>query len=268
MKIYQIVIKGDKRSEAYAEVSRASFQPAIDAGIIDDIIVFDAITPESSNFEEHINRFNFTKSLMNEDAFGKPDDHSPTEKAGMCSHWELMKKQGIEDERFFIAEHDTFLHEDQLDNLKEIMEYIDKWDPGYANIGLFMGFYSVRPDVAHWMYSFMTRYQHDRNAQWPINCGPYGNIQRLYRTWCSHHPSQYHRAIHPWNACDTLYFGDNIGQAFNMVDPDKKNSRPNPTTQMMSAELKVTQDHHGYRDEWRDEPWMRCALFKMVDIPL
>ena len=38
-----------------------------------------------------------------------PDDHSPTEKAGMCSHWELIRRQSESDERFLIMEHDTYL---------------------------------------------------------------------------------------------------------------------------------------------------------------
>ena len=36
------------------------------------------------------------------------DDHSETEKAGMCSHWELMRIQSKSKERFFIMEHDTY----------------------------------------------------------------------------------------------------------------------------------------------------------------
>ena len=67
MIIYQIVIKGDARSEEYAAISRASFQPAIDAGFISEIKIFDAITPSSENFEEHVSRYNWAPSLMHAD---------------------------------------------------------------------------------------------------------------------------------------------------------------------------------------------------------
>ena len=64
MKAYQIVIKGDERSEKYAKISRQSFEPLITIGVIDEIITFDAITPESDNFEEHMNRYSWKPSLM------------------------------------------------------------------------------------------------------------------------------------------------------------------------------------------------------------
>lgn len=265
MKIYQIVMKGDERSERYAEISRESFQPAIDAGIFSEFVTFDAITPQDPRFKKHLPRFNFVESLMKEDIENsKPPDHSDTEKAGMMSHWELIRMQGNNPERFFIAEHDTFLLPDQLDNLSEIVKDIKRWKYGYANIGLFMGLYSLQPGVASWIYDRMVRDRGTR-AHWPINMGPYGNLQRLYRTWCSRHPRNYHKAIHPWNGLDTLYYGDNIGQPFNLADPDKKNSRLNPTTQVISKELMVTQLHHGYREEWLHEPWTRCGNFHVVD---
>ena len=52
---YQIVIKGDLVSERYAAISRRSFQPAIDAGIISEIRTFDAFTPDSPDFQKHVN---------------------------------------------------------------------------------------------------------------------------------------------------------------------------------------------------------------------
>ena len=48
--------KGNKVSEEYAKISRESFKPLTDAGII-DIRTFDAITPESPDFEEHKSRY-------------------------------------------------------------------------------------------------------------------------------------------------------------------------------------------------------------------
>lgn len=265
MKIYQIVMKGDARSEQYAEISRKSFEPALDAGIFEDIITFDAITPSSPQFQDHVDKYNWCESLMAIDLSNKnPDDHSPTEKAGMCSHWELMRMQGESNERFFIAEHDTFLLPDQLDNLEWLINYTENYQPSYVNIGLFMGLYSFAPHVAKWQYELMVS-NPGTNRHWPINCGPYCNIQRLYRTWCTKHPHEYRRAIHPWHGCDTLAFTDDIGIPFNQHDPDPANSRDVPTTQVISKQLCVTQDHHGYSDEHIEQPWTRHRYFHVVD---
>ena len=117
MKAIQIVIKGDERSEEYSYLSRRSFQRAIDDGYIDSIETFDAITPQSEDFQDHVDKYVWSKSLMTLDTLsgnGK-DDHSPSEKAGMCSHWELMRQQGESDEKFWIMEHDTYLIEERYE---------------------------------------------------------------------------------------------------------------------------------------------------------
>ena len=78
MKAIQIVMKGDERSEEYAALSRYSFQRAIDDGYIDSIETFDAITPDSEDFQEHIDSYNWSKSLMTLDlnSGNSKDDHS------------------------------------------------------------------------------------------------------------------------------------------------------------------------------------------------
>jgi len=58
---YQIVIKGNEISEAYAKISLESFQPLLDAGVISEIRTFDAITPESDNYQEHLDRYTWAK---------------------------------------------------------------------------------------------------------------------------------------------------------------------------------------------------------------
>lgn len=270
MKAYQIIIKGNEISEAYAEMSRKSFEPAIEAGIISEIITFDAITPESPDFEEHCARYNWQVSLMNADR-GQPEaDHSPTEKAGMCSHWELMRLQGQSEERFFVMEHDTFLREGMVDVLKEMIDYTRDYDILYSNLGLFMGMYSFKPDVARWQYDVMV------DKGFPINCGPYCCLMRLFRTFLSdnvhgklheYHPYAHKKrlAIHPWAETLTLSVCDDISVPFNVNDPDPKNSVPNPTTQIISKSMSVTQDHHRYKAKHVDEPWTRWPHFKVVD---
>ena len=264
MKAYQIVIKGDERSEEYAEMSRKSFEIALDEGYIDSIETFDAITPQSDDFQEHVDRFVWEASLMLGDkTFGKGlDDHSPTEKAGMCSHWELMRQQGESDERFWILEHDTVLLRERYEAFKLLAEYSE--GTLYANIGLFMGMYTMDPRFAHWAYHMLT------NVHFPINCGPYCTLQRLFRTFTTHHLPKHNfygiknTLIHPWRNCDTLGVGRECGLYFNQKDADK-NGIPNPTTQVISKRLSVTQDHHSYRDSQIDEPWTRHGFFKVVD---
>lgn len=84
MKAIQIVMRGDERSEEYAALSRQSFQRAIDEGYIDSIETFDAITPQSDMFQEHVDKYTWSKSLMTLDLISgkEKEDHSPTEKVG------------------------------------------------------------------------------------------------------------------------------------------------------------------------------------------
>lgn len=271
MKAYQIVIKGDERSEEYARISRESFQPAIDAGYLDEIITFNAITPESPDFDIHVEKYSWETSMMLADVNGQQkDDHSPTEKAGMCSHWSLMRKQGNSDERFFVMEHDTYLLPQYVDMFGELVKFIEEKQPPYANIGLFMGCYTFSKECAKWQYDMLTIGV--RETKFPINCGPYCTLQRLFRTYTTSHLQDYDfhgmetTVIHPWNRCDTLYFGRQCGVPFNFKDPDQEsNPWKTPTTQVISKSLKVTQDHHGYQQQWIDEPWLRHKYFHIID---
>ena len=267
LKAYQIVIKGNEVSEEYARISRESFQPAIDAGIIDEIIIFDAITPESDNFEEHLSRYTWRRSAMLADLNGsRPDDHSPTEKAGMCSHWELMRMASESDERFLVLEHDSFLLEKHLKVFSNLIQYTKELNVLYANIGLFMGCYTLERDTASEMYDFLT------NREFPINCGPYCTLQRLFATYTTRVLKQNDyrgisvTVIHPWHRCDTLHFGRNVQKPFNHPDPKwEHNPWFTPTTQVVSKSLSVTQDHHGYEQKFIDDPWTRHRYFHVID---
>jgi hypothetical protein len=264
MKIKQIVMKGDPRSEEYAEISRASFAQAIKDGYIESIETFDAITPDSPDFEEHCAKYNWAPSLMQLDLeSGKnKDDHSPTEKAGMCSHWELMRQQGEQDDMFWIIEHDTFLLPERYGVFKALASMAPNML--YSNIGLFMGMYSMDRRAAHWMYHILT------NRDFPINCGPYCTLQRLFRTFTTDYLEEndyfgmHNTAIHPWHNCDTLTICRNIGLPFNGIDQLKRGI-PTPTTQVISKRLCVTQDHHGYNDIHIEQPWTRHKFFHVID---
>jgi len=266
MKAIQIVMKGDERSEEYAAYSRHSFQRALDDGVISSIETFDAITPDSENFQEHVDRYNWAPSLMNADVKSgkKKDDHSPTEKAGMCSHWELMRQQGEQEEKFFIMEHDTWLLEERYETFKLLVE--SSHNKLYSNIGLFMGMYCMDQRAAHWMYHTLTK------RQMPINCGPYCTLQRLYRTFTTDYLERpeidyfgiLDPAIHPWQGCDTLGVGRHIGVYYNEYDR-RRTGIPNPTTQVISKRLSVTQEHHGYIDKHINEPWTRHNFFKIIE---
>lgn len=264
MKIKQIVVKGNAVSEEYAEISRRSFIPAIEAGIIEGIEVFDAITPESPDFEEHCAKYNWAPSLMLADVqSGKnKDDHSPTEKAGMCSHWELMRQQGEQNEKFWIIEHDTFLIPERFEVFKSLALTAESML--YSNIGLFMGMYCMDQRAAHWMYHILT------TKDFPINCGPYCTLQRLYRTFTTDYLEEQqffgmgNTAIHPWHNCDTLTMCRDIGYPYNVTDPMRRGIQT-PTTQVISRRLAVTQDHHGYSDKHIQEPWTRHHFFHVID---
>jgi hypothetical protein len=271
VKAYQIVIKDNEISEEYAEISRESFRPAIEEGIIDEIVTFDAITPDCPQYGEEVQRYAWEESLMLADTLGQnPDDHSPTEKAGMCSHWKLMEQAGKTEERFFVMEHDTFLLPDQLDTLRDLIGYTKVKQPHYVNIGLFMGMYSLGEHCAKWMHDMLVHGK-GYTGRFPINCGPYCTLQRLFRTYSTHYLQDYdffnmkNTAIHPWHGCDTLYFGKTIEVPFNEHDPDPKNSVVNPTTQVISKRLCVTQDHHGYSEQWIEQPWTRHHYFHVID---
>ena len=261
MKVYQIVDRNNPVSEEYSKISRESFQSLIDDGTL-EFIDFPAITPEHPDFENIISQYEWRPSLMNADR-GSKEDHSPTEKAGMCSHWELMRMQGESEERFLVMEHDTYLLNEKV--FRNMLKMLGKVDVCYFNIGLFMGCYSFTPHCAGWQYSLL------KDQRFWINSGPYGVVERLFRNYTDHYLKKRNylgidpTVIHPWSGCDTLGFGRKVNGFFNNPDPNPEDSPPNPTTQVISKKLKVTQEHHRYKQEHIDEPWKRYPYFKVID---
>ena len=260
---YQIVIKGNEVSEAYAKISLESFQPLLDAGVISEIRTFDAITPESDNYQEHLDRYTWAKSLMRADVLSgnTKEMHSPTEMAGMCSHWELMRMASEVDEDFLVLEHDSYFN-GNVEQFRQLCEM----DVLYRNIGLFMGCYSLESKTAGWMYNALT------NAEFPINCGPYCTLQRLFATYTTEvlkkqdFRGRATTVIHPWASCTTLYFGRNVQRPFNKPDKNEDtNEWKLPSTQVVSKSMKVTQDHHGYKEGYIEEPWTKNKNLLVIE---
>lgn len=278
IKFFQIVIPDNPASMEYAEISRKSYEPVSD---LIEIIPFDAITPYHEDFEEHQSKYNWQRSLMIGDHrkgglqhLDKPP-HSPSERAGMCSHWELMRVRGTVDERFWILEHDSYLHPEHENIFRYLVDIAEKRDLHYANIGLFMGCYSYSREFASWSHKLMT------HSQFPINGGPYGCVERLYKTFHEHHwkkrPDYKDREYgfcHPWGGCHSLRFGktkEDMHETYNKwadkARPDKPADYwiPTPTTQVIKKDLMVTQEHTEYMDLHKEKPWTRHRLFKVID---
>jgi hypothetical protein len=278
IKFYQIVMKGNPISEEYARLSRESFECVSD---IIEIEQFDAITPESPEYDSHQSRYNWQRSLMRMDNRSTQDQesydhpHSPSERAGMCSHWELLRQRSETDERFYVMEHDSYLWPQHEEVFRGLLETIDVLEHEYANIGLYMGCYSVSKEFANLAFDLL------KNQNFPINGGPYGCMERLFKTYLSSHYSkkkEYRTRkelwIHSWACCSRLRHGksrDKLFQTFNswafQVYPevDETTWKPTPTTQMIKKDLKVTQDHREYPDVYKEKPWTRSDKFKVID---
>ena len=61
MNVWQIVMKGDERSEEYAFISRESFKNLIEDGTL-TFNTFDAFTPEHPEFENKVSLYNWLPS--------------------------------------------------------------------------------------------------------------------------------------------------------------------------------------------------------------
>lgn len=261
MKAKMIVDFNNPISIQYSNISLKSFKPALDSGFLSEIELVQCITPET--ILEHHDQYCWKPSLMRADG-GTKLLPSSTEKAGMISHWLLMKEQGESDERFLILEHDAYLLLDQLENFGKLIKWIEEKDPCYANIGLYMACYSYSRHCAYWMYSLL----HDQ--QFWINGGPYSVVERLFKNYTKHFLEKRNylgkdiTLIHPWNKCDSLGFGRNIHKFFNFSDP-KPIKIPTPVTQVVSKSLQVTQIHHTYSEKLKFEPWLRNKFFYVID---
>ena len=90
MKAYQIVDLTNPVSVEYHEISKQSFQPAIEEGLIEEIIPVQAITP-TAGLDQWEDKFNWENSLTHIDNQDGDGTISPTERSGNISHWLLMQ---------------------------------------------------------------------------------------------------------------------------------------------------------------------------------
>lgn len=264
--VLQIVDRNNPISVEYAELSRESFKNLTKKNLV-SFKDFPAITPDHPEFEEKVALYDWRESLMVGDG-GSKLDHSPSEKAGMISHWELMKLQGETNRRFMIMEHDAWLIKGQEENFCNLATYAWNQDIPYANVGLFMGCYSYSQHCANWMYQLL-----QEQGFW-INGGPYGVVERLFKNYTDHYLKKRnfldkrHTVIHPWMGLRKIGMGRNIHPFYNqqeIMGVDHRAQPRVPTTQVIKKSLSVTQDHHRYDQDLKDEPWKRSRQFHVID---
>ena len=248
-------------SMKYSEIARESWKPAIDRGLLTEIILHQGVTKKT--LHKHQSKYKWQNSLARID--GGENNTKPmtrSEIAGMCSHWDLMRKQGEETERFFIMEHDAYLLD--VDVFEECMEFMYEHDIAYANLGLYMSCYSYNRHAAGWFYSELTK------NRLPINTGPYGVVERLYKNYATHYLSkrnynnQKFQFMHPFANLTKISVGshaEEMKNAYNFKAPEPVFGFPTPSTQCWSESLVITQDHANYNENPKTQ---RGSFYKII----
>lgn len=282
MKFYQIVIPDNYVSMRYHEESIKSFEPVSD---IIEIVPWEAITPNHPDFEEHESRYNWQHSLS-ADSMHKSKDfekpHSPTERAGNCSHWELTRLRSLTDEKFFITEHDCYFKHQYEEQFRWALQFLEERDLEYMNLGLYMGCYYKSRNFATVSYDLLA------NNGFPINCGPWLTSERLLKTYLtgSAHNESFMKSEKYKNSDITFVTGYACNERLTMGKDNKdviekmghaasryirEMTHPwwqVPTTQMMSRSFganSVTQHHQAYNEKYINEPWKREGPFHFID---
>lgn len=262
MKAYQIVDFNNPVSVEYSLISRDSFRPALERGLITGIERIQAVTPET--LPQYEGMFNWREDLTGIKKGGR--GITDTEKSGNVSHWLLMRKQSESDERFLIMEHDAFMLNSF--KLEECMDFMNEHQLSYANLGLFMSCYSYSRSAAEYCWGLLTK------EGFPINCGPYGVAERLFKTYADRKlkPNGYFGREFTFmthhSDMKTIGPGKTAKDMFDAYNGPPDASGPEfdlPTTQVVSRRLKVTQIHDGYSDELVMEPWKRSPAFAVID---
>ena len=263
MKAYQIVDFDNPVSVEYSRISQESFAPAIEAGLISEIIPVQCVTPKTLPQYEHL--FNWKKSLASVDTKEGDGTISPTERSGNVSHWLLMKQAGETDERFFIMEHDAYLTD--LDMFEKCIIRMNEHEMCYANLGLFMSCYSYTKNCAKWQWDLLTEHN------FPINCGPYGVAERMFKTYATNYLSKRNyfnkHFTYMTHYKDKKFIGfgktaEDMFKTYNNTCPDRFHDFTLPSTQVVSKRLKVTQEHNNYKSELKEEPWKRAPEFHII----
>ena len=254
MKAYMIVDFDNPVSMRYSEVAIDSFQPAIQRGLISEIIPTQCIKRDSLSTVKNDYNFRVSKATI-DGSDGNQKEMSGSEIAGMCSHWELMRRQRYED-RFFIMEHDAYLLD--VDNFEISYNLMLEHDLCYANLGLYMSCYSYNKRTAQWLYNELI------HNQFPINSGPYITVERLLKTFITHYLKK--RPEYKLNKYSFLQTFRNheistLGKSpqdlfdiTNFTNVERNNDRfrdiyRTPSTQCWHPEWGVTQEHINYRKQ-------------------
>ena len=262
---YQIVDFNSKVSVEYSRISQESFAPAIEAGIISEIIPVQCVTPFT--LWQYEDDFNWDKTLVEMEKKGE-GTITPTERSGNISHWLLMKQQGETDERFLILEHDAYLTD--LGMFEKCIDRMQQHDLCYANLGLFMSCYSYNKHTANWCWELLTEHQ------LPINCGPYGVAERMFKTYADNYLAKrnylnkHFTYMTHYKDMEHIGFGktsQDMFKTYNFRPLDSNDPHPEfrmPSTQVVSKSLKVTQNHHNYDEIFIENPWKRTKAFKVI----
>jgi hypothetical protein len=261
MKAYMIVDFDNPVSMKYSEIARESWEIAHKRGLLSGIELYQCVTEQT--LKKHREKYNWQRSLAQIDG-GEKNSKQMTlsEIAGMSSHWDLMRKQGEETERFFIMEHDAYLLD--VDVFEECMEFMYEHDIAYANLGLYMSCYSYNRHAAGWFYDELTR------NRLPINTGPYGVVERLYKNYATHYLSKRNyndrqfQFMHPFTNLTKVGVGshaEEMKNAYNYPAPDPVFGFPTPSTQVWSESLGVTQDHANYTGNPKTQ---RGSFYKII----
>lgn len=263
MQAYQIVDLNNPTSVEYAALSKASFQPAIDEGILGTIIDRQCVTPNDPDFAEKCAMFTWHTS---KEAESLGQEFSDTEKARMISHFELLKEQRDSMFRFIVMEHDAWLRDGQLPMFKELMGMVNNTQGVlYGNLSYKMSYYSVTPHFAGWAYSLLT----DQN--FPINTSLNVTLARLFATYTVEFLAERnfmdkdHVVLAPWKDNLTLGFARDIYMLKNNNDPDPRYNPPIPVTQVVKRSLSTTVDTNYLDSDANASPWTRHEILHVID---
>ena len=129
-----------------------------------------------------------------------------------------------------------------------------------------MSCYSYNKHAAGWMWNELTK------NQLPINCGPYGVAERLYKNYATHYLSKRNYLGKKWcfmthmNNCKHIGFGKTAEEMFATYNftPDASDLVI-PTTQCIKRSLGITQEHENYNEDLQRNPWNRSNAFIVID---
>jgi len=239
-----------KVSREYVNMSIDSFDPLIQKNYISDVKLIPYVAVETLRFRE---LYNYTNHLE----FGQRNKKfEPTEISLQETHIDLWDSILDNPDKNWIGEHDAYLYPDMVDDAMRLLDHIHVVDPYYANIGLYTCFYYINNDAIKMFKELLV------NKGFPINSGPYGLLERLFKTSMDRYVkderggygNKEFNYVLPYANHKTLNFGmspTDIHIPFNFPDRDAKNN-PNktPVTQIYSHRLSTTLHHRGHKKNY------------------